>query len=89
MIKRFIAGAVCPRCAAMDKIRAWTNEQGKQVRDCVACGFNEALNDPPAPDLPANRMEARKQQADSAKAAVKEQPIKFYKLPKRDPKPGS
>lgn len=36
--KRFIAGAVCPRCAEMDKIVMFTTEEG-QFRECVACGF--------------------------------------------------
>ena len=88
MIKRFIAGAVCPRCGAMDRIRAWTTESGKQLRDCVACGFNESLTDPGAPELPVNRMEALKQKKQSEAASDQsgtERPIKFYKLPKRDP----
>lgn len=38
--KRFIAGAVCPRCAEMDKIRAW-EQSGIHYRDCVNCDFFE------------------------------------------------
>lgn len=38
--KRFIAGAVCPRCAEMDKIMMYTTEDG-QFRECVACGFTD------------------------------------------------
>ena len=40
--KRFIAGAVCPRCAAMDKLRTW-EQNGIRYRDCVACDFFEQL----------------------------------------------
>jgi uncharacterized metal-binding protein (TIGR02443 family) len=40
--KRFIAGAVCPRCSEMDKIVAF-NEGGKDFRECVACGFQEEM----------------------------------------------
>lgn len=36
--RRFIAGAVCPRCAAMDKIVV---DMETQTRECVACGFSE------------------------------------------------
>lgn len=36
--KRFIAGAVCPRCAAMDRIRAW-EQNGVRYQECVSCGF--------------------------------------------------
>ncbi|MCE8004458.1 YheV family putative zinc ribbon protein [Billgrantia ethanolica] len=38
--KRFIAGAVCPRCAEMDKIRTW-EQSGVRYRDCVNCDFFE------------------------------------------------
>lgn len=48
--KRFIAGAVCPRCAEMDKIMMYTTDDEQQVRECVACGFTDALTkEPQAP----------------------------------------
>lgn len=37
--RRFIAGAVCPRCALMDKIVV---DLDSDQRECVACGFVEA-----------------------------------------------
>ncbi|MCE3028396.1 YheV family putative zinc ribbon protein [Salinicola sp. DM10] len=40
--KRFIAGAICPRCAAMDRIRSW-EQNGIRYRDCVSCDFFEQL----------------------------------------------
>ncbi|MEM1112887.1 MAG: YheV family putative metal-binding protein [Pseudomonadota bacterium] len=36
--RRFIAGAVCPRCGAMDKIVVNLDTDS---RECVACGFSE------------------------------------------------
>lgn len=45
--KRFIAGAVCPRCAEMDKIMMYTTDDDDQVRECVACGFTDAVSDTP------------------------------------------
>lgn len=36
--RRFIAGAVCPRCAAMDKLVV---DLETDHRECVACGFSE------------------------------------------------
>lgn len=39
--KRFIAGAVCPRCAEMDRLTLYTAEDGVQHRECVACGFTD------------------------------------------------
>ena len=37
--RRFIAGAVCPRCSAMDKIIV---DLESDARECVACGFTDA-----------------------------------------------
>ena len=50
--KRFIAGAVCPRCAEMDKIMIFTTDDDDQVRECVACGFTDAVSDTPEPTNP-------------------------------------
>ena len=40
--KRFIAGAVCPKCSEMDKIVVY-NKEGKDYRECVSCGFNDEM----------------------------------------------
>ena len=40
--RRFIAGAVCPRCARMDKIVV---NLDTDQRECVACGFSEERPD--------------------------------------------
>jgi len=40
IIKRFIAGAVCPRCNEMDKLVTYTNDEGT-FKECVSCGFEE------------------------------------------------
>ncbi|WP_336367803.1 YheV family putative zinc ribbon protein [Marinobacter sp. C2H3] len=55
--KRFIAGAVCPRCAEMDKIMMFTDDNDKQVRECVACGFTDALTE--TPDAPPAELQTR------------------------------
>lgn len=44
--RRFIAGAVCPRCSAMDKIVV---DMETDQRECVACGFSEGRPEAPAP----------------------------------------
>ncbi|MEE4280088.1 MAG: YheV family putative metal-binding protein [Halieaceae bacterium] len=36
--RRFIAGAVCPRCSAMDRIVV---DLDTDRRECVACGFSD------------------------------------------------
>lgn len=47
--RRFIAGAVCPRCSGMDKIAI---DLDADVRFCVSCGFREARpSDPGAQEL--------------------------------------
>ena len=38
--KRFIAGAVCPKCAEMDRLVSYSNDDGT-FKECVACGFIE------------------------------------------------
>ncbi len=40
--RRFIAGAVCPRCSEMDKIVNYKLGD-KNYRECVACGFKDEL----------------------------------------------
>ena len=42
--KRFIAGAVCPKCAAMDRLVMF-EENGVTVRECVECGFSDTQKD--------------------------------------------
>jgi uncharacterized metal-binding protein (TIGR02443 family) len=42
MTKRFIAGAVCPRCGEMDRLMTFELE-GKTMRECVSCDFSEAM----------------------------------------------
>jgi len=48
--RRFIAGAVCPRCAAMDKLVV---DLHSDERSCVACGFSEARPAAPPQAAPA------------------------------------
>jgi uncharacterized metal-binding protein (TIGR02443 family) len=43
--RRFIAGAVCPRCSLMDKIVV---DLDTDQRRCVSCGFSEGRPGDPA-----------------------------------------
>jgi uncharacterized metal-binding protein (TIGR02443 family) len=46
MIKRrFIAGAVCPRCAEMDKMVMYDDAAGQRIRECVSCGYRAGLDE--------------------------------------------
>jgi uncharacterized metal-binding protein (TIGR02443 family) len=52
MARRFIAGAVCPRCGLMDKLRL---DSETRERDCVSCGFSDSLPASPVTE-PATRV---------------------------------
>lgn len=43
--KRFIAGAVCPRCSEMDKLVMFLDADQQQVRECVRCGYQDVMTD--------------------------------------------
>jgi uncharacterized metal-binding protein (TIGR02443 family) len=51
--RRFIAGAVCPRCAAMDRLVV---DLDTDRRECVACGFSEPRPEPPAASEVSTRV---------------------------------
>lgn len=46
MQKHFIAGAICPKCRAMDKIVLQKTELFQKI-ECVSCGYNETHTDSP------------------------------------------
>lgn len=52
--RRFVAGAVCPRCSEMDKLVVF-NAEGKDFRECVACGYKEEMHFKPV----ARELETR------------------------------
>ncbi len=41
--KRFIAGAICPKCSELDKIVVYQKE-GQDFRECVSCGFSDEMH---------------------------------------------
>ncbi len=43
-VKRFIAGAVCPSCAEMDKLVMFMQDT-VQIRECVRCGYSDQQDD--------------------------------------------
>jgi uncharacterized protein len=42
VIKRFIAGAVCPKCGLMDRLVMYRQDD-KQIRECVSCDFSDEM----------------------------------------------
>lgn len=76
MKKRFIAGAVCPRCAEMDRLVSYVPEgQSLPIRECVACGFSERLQEAQTEELPTRVNQP--EPAPMAKPEVTEQVIRF------------
>ena len=57
--KRFIAGAVCPRCAEMDKLTMYVDEAGQQIRECVSCGYSDRMTDQGPEELPTRVNQLR------------------------------
>lgn len=60
--RRFVAGAVCPRCSEMDKLVVY-NEDGKDFRECVACGYKDEMRFKPV----QRELETRVNQTDEDK----------------------
>jgi|GEM_PF-231041 len=51
--RRFIAGASCPKCGALDKIVRV--EEGESIRmECIACGMVRDLDEAPPRDFPSD-----------------------------------
>ncbi len=78
VVKRFIAGAVCPRCGAMDRIVSYNDEQQRQIRECVDCGFHEKLRDVDSQPANPEELETRVTRKKVPASEVKAQPIKFF-----------
>lgn len=76
--KRFIAGAVCPRCAEMDRIVVYTTDEG-QFRECVSCGYKDKMQE--APEAPAVELETRVNRAEKPRQDPEVQPLRFFKKP--------
>lgn len=60
--RRFVAGAVCPRCSEMDKLVVYS-EDGKDFRECVACGYKDEMHFKPV----ARELETRVNQTEEEK----------------------
>lgn len=85
---RFIAGAVCPRCGAMDRLVLESDDS----RRCVACGYEDAL-DSAASQAPKTRLDGGLKQpagsSDEAPSVVRILEPARKRNPKPDPGSGS
>ncbi len=68
--RRFIAGAVCPRCSAMDKIVV---DLDTDKRECVACGFSEDRPQAPA----AEEVKTRVNRAAARRVETTAEPVRL------------
>jgi uncharacterized metal-binding protein (TIGR02443 family) len=66
--RRFIAGAVCPACGAVDRTVVEGSDDARQ-RICVACGHRE--QQAAAGPVPGGRFEKAPATADNRERAVK------------------
>ncbi|PVY77438.1 hypothetical protein C8D92_103123 [Tamilnaduibacter salinus] len=77
--KRFIAGAVCPRCGAMDRLMMH-RDGDHQYRECIDCGFEDAQSlvedAAPEPETRVNRRDPSEQHT--------VEPVVFFKAPADD-----
>ena len=69
--RRFIAGAVCPRCAQMDKIVV---DLDTDQRECVACGFSEKR---PREAAPASELNTRVNRPAARRVETPAQPVRL------------
>ncbi len=69
--RRFIAGAVCPRCSEMDKIVV---DLDNDSRECVACGYAQGRpkdSGADASELPTRVSRASARRVETAAEAIK------------------
>ena len=76
--RRFIAGAVCPRCAQLDSIYIY-QQDSVDVRACIDCDFEEQANF----DRPVKELATRVNQPND-KTVVEIQTIKIINNNKRE-----
>lgn len=75
--KRFVAGAVCPRCGAMDTIRVYRNEI-REYRECVKCDYVDGQNLDGSPES-VDELETRVTKKPEQKPTT--QPLRFVPNP--------
>ncbi|MEM9254486.1 MAG: YheV family putative metal-binding protein [Pseudomonadota bacterium] len=77
--RRFIAGAVCPRCGLMDKIAV---DLETDTRFCVSCGFSEARPEPPKPGAQgARELPTRVSRAAARRVETEAEAVRLLDLP--------
>lgn len=78
VVKRFIAGATCPRCGEMDTLRMYRDDV-REYRECIQCGFEDSLRLDGVADEPAE-LETRVNRT-AEPIAADAQPLLFVENP--------
>lgn len=65
---RFIAGAVCPRCGVMDRIRVLADSD---TRECIDCGFSDARPEAPPQPVPTRVTRGAARRVETAAQPVR------------------
>lgn len=78
--KRFIAGAVCPRCGELDKLVQF-REDGCEFRQCVRCDFRDEMG----PNGPVSELPTRVNQVEEA---VREEGVQVIQIAGLSKSPG-
>ncbi|MCV6613213.1 MAG: YheV family putative metal-binding protein [Amphritea sp.] len=78
IVKRFIAGAVCPRCGEMDTLKMYRDED-REYRECVRCDFSDSMA-MDGSDQPSEELETRVNRAGKVELEPA-QPLNFVPNP--------
>ncbi|MGB0732330.1 MAG: YheV family putative zinc ribbon protein [Pontibacterium sp.] len=79
VVKRFIAGATCPRCAAQDTLRMYRDEE-REYRECVECDFSDSMRLDGVEETSPEELETRVNR-DPEPLAEDVAPLKFVANP--------
>ena len=82
--RRFIAGAVCPKCSEMDKTVMYSDESGEEVRECVACGYKQTYSEQLQEDAAAEQLVTRVTPEGKVVYDEGEQPLKIIGMSPED-----
>lgn len=80
VIKRFIAGAVCPRCGEMDVIRTHTDAE-REYKECVRCDYKDSMRLDGVEEPAAEELETRVNREQATQLDADTQPLLFTSNP--------
>ncbi len=77
-VKRFIAGAVCPRCGEMDSIRTYSDDEC-EYKECVRCDYEDSMRFDGEPQV--EELETRVNRENKPQIEEGAQPLLFTANP--------